>query len=536
MNLAGIRDYATGYPFKNLMWGARPWLTKNVDRSGPFNTQLADKIPLDKQGYPLEIPFKPEGAEQEQVVFTLLPNVTEPGRYILLYDGEGEIEGHFTTKVLESKPGRIVLEMKNIADDAGYEGFLIKKSLRKNPIRNIRILRLEDENADLQANPFREDFLDYARQWHVLRFMDWMQTNNSLEKEWAARKHPDFYTMVGEGGDAIGMWGKKPSRFTQLFSGGVALEILIQLANLTKTDPWFCIPHRATPEYMSEMAKLIKKQLDPSLTAYIEYSNEVWNWQFQQAHWMLHSKSTAAGLSPKIAWKNAVVPKNFPLDDGEVAPDTGAGHPERMGVLDRRCFEQFEKVFSGADRKRIVRVIGVQGGWFDTIQRTVDYVMKNGGADAISPAAYFGPNDEIYERWATAGAGLTADQVIEDMRGVIERSNLSELTELAKKYNLRLIAYEGGQHIQPKNQEETDYMPALKAAQYHPGMYDLYIKNLRNYQQAGFDLLTAFSSIGKQGLRWGSWGSSEYYGQPLSEAPKLRALVHSNASKSKAEK
>jgi hypothetical protein len=119
--------------------------------------------------------------------------------------------------------------------------------------------------------------------------------------------------MVGEGGDAIGRWGKPASDFQQLFSGGAALEIMIQLANLTKTDPWFCMPHRATPEYMAEFAKHVKTKLDPGLKVYVEYSNEVWNWGFQQAGWMLQSKLAgdvvvASGMS---AWKNGLMP-DFP--------------------------------------------------------------------------------------------------------------------------------------------------------------------------------------------------------------------------------
>ena len=119
--------------------------------------------------------------------------------------------------------------------------------------------------------------------------MDWMATNNSLAKEWSGRKRPGFYTMVGEEGDAIGRWGKPAGTFPQLFAGGVAPEIMILLANMTQTDPWFCMPHRATPEYMTEFARLVKAKLDPKRKVYLEYSNEVWNWGFQQAGWMLQS-------------------------------------------------------------------------------------------------------------------------------------------------------------------------------------------------------------------------------------------------------
>ena len=51
MNLSSVNDYSPRYPFKNFMCGARPWLTKNANGAGPFNTELADKLPLDAEGY-----------------------------------------------------------------------------------------------------------------------------------------------------------------------------------------------------------------------------------------------------------------------------------------------------------------------------------------------------------------------------------------------------------------------------------------------------------------------------------------------------
>ena len=532
MNLGGITDYSGGFPFRNLMWGARPWLSRNQDGKGPHDTGLADKIPLDANGYPLELPFKPEGASQPKTLMTIIPNGTEPGKYVVLYEGEGVLTVAMSSKLISSEPGRVVIELAGKADDSGYEGIAIKSSVKGNHVRNIRILRLEDEKADLVADPFRLDFLTYCRQWHALRFMDWACTNNSLEKEWRGRKPAGFYTMVGSDGDAIGRWGKPASEFSQLFSGGVALEIMIQLANLTNTDPWLCVPHRATAEYRTEMAKMVKSKLNPKLKVYVEYSNEVWNWQFQQAGWMLQSKAAGDALvaAGRKAWKEGVVPE-FSLDGGAVAKDGGQDHPERMGALDRICFTQWEEVFSGADRARLVRVIAVQHGWLDTVKRTVEWVMAHGGADAVAPAGYFGPNDSIYARWETFGAALTADQVIGDMHEALEQDSAPwtrQIGQIAKAHKLRYIVYEGGQHIQPKGQEEKPYMPALKAAQFSQGMYDVYMKNFAVHQEVGCDLFAAFSSIGKQGLRWGSWGHQEFYGQPRSAIPKYGALLDTN--------
>ncbi len=533
MNLASPTDWNPGFPFKNLMWGARAWSTRNADGSGPLTTNLEAKMSYNKQGYPTEIPFRPEGAEAEQMVFTVIPNSTEPGRYVLLYEGDGEIVPALTTKFVSSEPGRIEIELKNTGSDNALEGFGIKRSAKENPIRNIRILRLEDENADLAANPFRDDFLKYVKQWHAIRYMDWTATNNSLEEEWADRKPVDFYTMIGHGGDAIGRWGAPANEYRRMYSGGVALEIIIQLANMTKTDVWISVPHLATEEYITEMAKMFKEKLDPSRKIYVEYSNEVWNWQFFQALYMLNSKLAAEGLDPALAWKDGVVPTEFPYHDGTVAKDGGAGHPERMGVLARRVFKIFEDVFSGDDRKRIVRVLGTQQGWPEVSRRMVAWVMKNGGADALSPASYINPDKESYAMWDAAGASLTGAEVLADAERLFEktRKHAIEQAQIAKDNNLRLVIYEGGQHLQPEGQKEKDYMPGLKEAQFLPGMYVLTKKNIDLQRELGADLFCAFNSTSKQGTRFGSWGHSESFDPPLDEAPKLRALIDSNLSR-----
>lgn len=530
MNLTVVSDWSDGFPFKNLMWGARSWVTRNADGSGPFETHAETQVALDGDGYPLEIPFTPAGATQSQVVFTIIPNRTEAGRYVVLYDGEGDIRGAMETKTISSAPGRVVLELGGNVNR--YEGIAVTRSVKGRHVHNIRILRECDEKADLKANPFRDDFLLYCRQWHALRFMEWAQTNNSLEKEWSGRKHTTFYTMIGKGGDAIGRWGKPASDFDRRFAGGVAIEIMIQLANMTKTDPWFCVPHRATPEYMTEFARLVRAKLDPGLKVYLEYSNELWNWSFQQAGWMVNSRIAAEGLagSHVTGWRKGVVPV-YDLDGGDVAKDGGADHPERTGVLVRRCFKCWEEVFTGRDRSRLVRVIGVQHAWLDTAQRTAAWVVNHGGGDALAPAGYIGPNEEIYKRWEAAGASLTANQVMADMNEAFETNSARwtrDTAAVARKFGLRFVVYEGGQHIQSKNQAETPYLPALKAAQYHPGMCDLYLRNFALHQDLGCDLFMAFNSVGAQGSRWGSFGHQERYGQSPAEMPKLRALTSAN--------
>jgi len=519
MNLAGIADWEFGFPFANLMLGSRKWLTCLSTGGGPWNTNVIDQIPLDADGYPLEVPYAVAGVEQH--VFTLLPSCLEAGRYVVLWEGDGELNVELSCAVVSRSANRMVIQM-NMSDDGGAMVLKIRRSARGNHVRNIRVLRESEENRDLAANPWRQDFLDWIAPFGTLRFMDWQRTNNSTESTWAGRKRPTFYTMVGDDGNMDPLLGTVNSPFDQLYSGGVAHELIIDLCNRTGKDCWICVPHFADDEYIRQMAMMYRQRLNRNLKIYLEFSNEIWNWQFNQAQWMLRAERSGDALVKQgiPAWKNRQTRE-------------GDRHPERIGWLFRHTFGIWERVFSGADRQRIVRVVSSQFGWYDVVQRTVKYVMENGGADALSVTGYFGPDDTAYSRWEAAGANCTAAMVLEDMNRIIDgpvKNGIAQYKALAAQYGLTYNCYEAGQHIQPKNQAETNYMPALAAAQSDPGMYDCYIKNLRYHSEAGVSLFVVFSSVGKQGERWGSWGHAPKYSTPLSQAPKLRALIEANAA------
>jgi hypothetical protein len=46
----------------------------------------------------------------------------------------------------------------------------------------------------------------------------------------------------------------------------------------------------------------------------------------------------------------------------------------------------------------------------------------------------------------------------------------------AEEYDVDIVMYEGGQHMQPWQQKDWDYNQAVWVAQIHPKMYDLYVK------------------------------------------------------------
>ena len=45
-----------------------------------------------------------------------------------------------------------------------------------------------------KSSPFNPDFLAETRPYKVLRFMNWMRTNNLPRQTWAGRSTPAFFT------------------------------------------------------------------------------------------------------------------------------------------------------------------------------------------------------------------------------------------------------------------------------------------------------------------------------------------------------
>jgi hypothetical protein len=224
MNLAGIADWEPGFPFRNLMWGARPWMTSDVrwTPAAKWNTEKLSAFQFDEDGYPLEVPVSVPDRAEPQVIFTLLPNVLKPGRYVVLYDGKGAFAASLGSKIIYQLPGRVVIEMTH--NGSLVEVLTITRSVRGDHVRNIRVLAQQDEKADLAANPFRAEFLDFCRPFRALRFMDWAATNGSLEQEWSQRRRPSFYRQTE----------------------GIAIEHMIQLCNMLEVDP---LALRATPRH-----------------------------------------------------------------------------------------------------------------------------------------------------------------------------------------------------------------------------------------------------------------------------------------------
>ena len=474
VNLMGIADWSTELPFVDVFKTARPWSSQ---REGATSDHEGGGI----------LKLTPEGQiaafEPGQYATTLLLDNGghyPPGQYVLLYDGQGRLEVEFAGTIVSQSPGRIVVNVVKSLDGVRLK---LRETNPANPMRHIRFLMPGTERT-YQTQPFYKGFLARLAPFKVLRFMDWESTNGSSLKNWSERTTPNSYSQQTE--------------------KGMALEHMIQLANTLHIDPWFTMPHQATDDYVRQFATMVRDRLDPSLKVHIEYSNEVWNYSFEQAEY-----AAQQGLKQG-------------LDRDKYA--AGGKYYAKRSV---EIFNIWKTVFKGNDR--LIRDLAWQAvnpSWGDAV---LSYNNTYQQVDEYAIAPYFNAGDFMEASNLDASLKATPDQVLEAMQQNIHKLNeyVVEDSKLAKKYGLRLVAYEGGQdlsaHWVPQDKEEQ-LNNLFLAVSRSPRMRELYREYLNQWQAAGGGLLNQFNDVSAY-VKWGHWGLLEYQDQPINTSPKYQGVM-----------
>jgi len=460
LNLAAVQDWSREWAFVDVFKGARSWTPTGKG-----------KLAFDKNGNPLP--------DASQTAWTLLLRDLgghyPAGKYTATWRGSGEVEVKRwdVTRVIEKTNNRAVVDVK--PDDGGIQ-IDLKSSRANDPIRDFHVWMPGHENA---RSPFHPLFIERLKPAKVVRFMDWQRTNNSTLAKWTDRSKPTDPTYATE--------------------QGVPLEMMVSLANTAKVDPWFCMPHLADDDFIRQFARLVKTQLSKERTAYVEFSNEVWNWQFKQATWA--------------------------RERGE---ERRLGKPEHARFYSERAVEVMKIWEEEFGRERLVRVLGSQAAVPWLSEQIVGWKDAYKHADALAIAPYFG-HEYGDPKAADATTKLSTDKLLDALEKEVDGPNrevIRKQVEIAGKYNLRLVAYEGGQHLvgHAGAENNAELTKLFHATNRHPRMYDLYRKHLRHWSEEGGELYVLFN-YATAPTKWGSWGLLEYQDQAIAEAPKYRAFV-----------
>ena len=494
-NLSAPVDWGSEWPFVNIMKNSRRWITSNVawvpGGQNLLDTGLRDSVPMDSLGYPLKIPVEidhpnTDTAQRVEAIWANTRALPER-RYTLLYEGTGLIDFWGDAQIVSAEPGRMEVQVSH------HDNIMILRILQSEEgdhIRNIRFLLPGTEDS-YREQPFTESWLEKLEPFNAFRFMNWGFTNNSDIRHWSERTdmREVTYSTGTDGGT------------------GIPYEWWIDLCNKKQADAWINIPHRADSHFIVRMARMFRDSLDPGLKLYVEYTNEYWNWIFDQAHYINDS------LNQQLDWPSRYAP--------------------RLGEVMRI----WSRVFEGEEH-RLRRVFATQHAWPWLGWQVLDQMQIEGTLryiDALSVAGYMSTDTEALSE---LGAQATAEDVIEGARELTFdpqewlMNGWNEHTRMADSFDLELHFYEGGQHFTPEPfGEPQPYCPALNAAQTHQGMYALYqqlFDTLEILDDAPMQFMH-FSFIADTSCRYGSWGALQHQWEqnaPFDEiAPKYQALL-----------
>ena len=515
VGLNGISDWSTQHPFLDLMKTARPWIGHLPGQWGGVSFEdLQAQGAIDENGWPRRVPA--EVSSLEALILTDQPvEATHlAGRYHVFFTGQGRFEITGNARVIRRAEGHRVFAY---TPGDGPVGLQISATEASDPIRGITVVK--QEHLDLHAggarfNPLWTDKLD---RFGTIRFMDWMETNNATRATWDDMpKETDFSYS----------WR------------GVPLGTIVDLANTLQADPWINLPHLADDALVRAMADQVKTTLDPGLVVHLEYSNEVWNFIFDQARW--------AQQQAEAHW-------------GEVE----AGWMQLYGLRAAQVMDIWTDSFGPQVQARLKRVVAVHTGW-PGLERAVlqgaqaRAVLGRDPAqsfDAYAVTGYFGhelgapdateallDTAEARARATGTADGLSRVALREHVRAhrfdgtfakaaeTVRAGSFREMTErlwphhaqVADRHGYELLMYEGGTHAAAQwDAVDNDRLVGfLNAFNYSAEMGALYRDAIRAWHAAGGASFNVFVDVAPPG-KWGSWGALRHLDD---DTPRWRAV------------
>lgn len=506
LGLSGLADYGTQQPFLDQMRTAREWIGHLPGQWGGHDAAwLREGGFLDENGWILRVPHNL--ARIGTLILTDLPAgmTSLAGRYHARWDGTAYPAFRGAARNVRYGRGHATFEF------APGDGAVFIE-INRGDLRNLSVVHERHLAAFEAGEIFNPDWLALIEDAETLRLMDWMVTNYSDQHTWADRAQTGDYTWTAR---------------------GAPLEVMLELANRTGAEPWFTLPHRVDDDYMRRFAEAVRDGLRPDLRAWVEYSNEVWNWQFRQADW--------AELNARARWggREAAWVQFYALRATEM-----------VRIWNEVFAEQPE---------RLVRVLSVQTGWLGLEQYILHAPLWQAEDPGIGPpyrhfdayavTGYFSSEFHGDERqpmlddWLARSRALAEEQAQSlpaDARAAHVAAHRFDLAlqlagrelldgsvsgdptgsvrhllddvlpyhaRVAAGHGMTMVMYEGGTHVvvPPARREDADLVDFIIALNHSPQMAELYRVLISGWGALTPAPFNAFVDISPPSI-WGSWG------------------------------
>ncbi|MCK5896599.1 MAG: hypothetical protein KAG20_07325 [Cocleimonas sp.] len=505
INTNEVMQIDSSVPFLNLFKQALPFAESRKLTKG--------NIIYDRDGWPRHL----NGGVAGTNLIHWLPAGTLPeGNYTVLYDGEGTLVygddddargDKDDVKLIKKSEGKEIIRIRSGQDRYIKLTLRITESTPSNYLRNIRLL---PSGGICANNPYKRvanaqacrgnylafekhydhilfnpDYLNFMRHFKVIRFMNMSGITRNPMTSWNHMPHMTQATWAGKEG-----------------TRGAPLEVMVKLANKLNARPWFTLPHAADNNLIQQYARYVKQHLRPHLKPYIEYTNETWNGAFTQAHY-----TKTMGIKQRLDTNRAQAGHKFYV---------------KRSLEIMRIWEQ---VYGGP--QRITRVLGGFAASPKMTELLLSYKNAYQRIDAFAIAPYFYVHHRNLKQIHSVPDVF---KLLKDPENPYSLGNVYKMLEkqmtVVKKYKVKLIAYEGGQHLVAAGTRSTkDYPnPFLIGANRANPMEKMYIEYLQNWARiTGNGLMTLFSAP-KTYQFYGSWGLKEHINQPDHKTPKYRGV------------
>lgn len=453
INLFGLANFNRQQVFTNLIAQSEWFVTTGSGWTAMPPAQL------DRHGW---VRFLAPGQTAPRPL-TLPPAPFRPTRVICRFQGSGQFTAGGVARIEEAGQGQLRLALTPTGAEGEGAWIELSQTEPDDPVRDIDCR----EQGRPVAERFHPEFINFLSGFRTLRFLDWQRINDNHAVRWAARSLPQSASQVGV--------------------EGASIEDMVDLANLTGTDPWFLMPYRADDAYIRNFAQLVHARLNPARRVHVELGNEVWNDMFEATR-----QAQREGMLLKLG-------NGDPGQAGAIRYVQKACRAMRIwrDVFADRAEELVRVAASHNVRPELAEVILTEGrGCFDALA-TAPYIWLDlKGMDQ-------GARDAIFARMPDA------------INETIDFADQNRA--IALRHGLRFIAYEGGQHLVTPN------LVLARALQRDARMGQVYRAYLERWDQRIRSDLILYASTAPIG-DYGSWGLREYAGQPMGETPKLAAV------------
>ena len=254
-NLAPVNYYTSEQPFLNIFKTGGGW--GGTTTGGSRYNEIQGAFNLDANGYPTTMAGAGPAAGQTftEIDTLLLRNLglanmsgptTAPfypaGNYVLLYSGTGTFNFEFdcvNSNIVSSTPGRIVINIPAPSTN-GCQIWITSMGSGSNYPQNIAFVYSPDSTgSNIGTNEtlynggaiFNPTFVSLISQFRTLRFMDWAQTNQTVQTNWSGRPTPTQAFW--------GIWSYPGAGNVDPMPQAVPVEVMVALCNQVNADAWF---------------------------------------------------------------------------------------------------------------------------------------------------------------------------------------------------------------------------------------------------------------------------------------------------------